>query len=141
MGLSQILFARLTGAPDAAAVTDLVSDRVMPGLAPMYLAGSYPQIVYELGDRDNNETFDGPSGLVTQRARLHCVAEDPDAAQSLAAAVRPLFNGTTGTWAGSVIQGAFVEDERDEDVYIDTDAGEQRKLFGVYVEVLIAFEV
>lgn len=144
MGLEQIIFSRLTTSPDADPVKTLIGTddpRAFPALAPMYEAGAYPQIVYELGERKNNETYnDGPSPIANQSAKLHCVAETYDEARALADAIRPLFNDTKGTWAGKAVQGSFIEEEQDGEVSIETDAGEQRKLYVVNFDVALWFD-
>jgi hypothetical protein len=107
-----------------------VSSAAVGGIVPersSEIGKLYPQIVYAGDDEEDDECFDGPSGLVTQKVRITTLTAG-DATQygncaNLAALVKSAMVAMPGTVAGIRVQGVFFESE-DENNEANEDAGE-----------------
>jgi hypothetical protein len=123
------LFAQLS---NDGAVGDLVGSsnaaRIFPKISPQALAGSYPQIVYEITDSDQARHYTGSGGLYSFNGTLFCIADSYAGVIALADAMRAALDNRNGTWGGVAVQGCFI-DEGNEGVEETGDQGEQRILY------------
>lgn len=124
MGAPQAIVAILTA---NSGVTALVGARIWPELAPTENA-TYPRIIYEMSDGEFPIASDGPVGIGFKRCKVYCQGLSPADRGALSSAVLSALNGAKGTYAGTIVQGVFLEDDNDSDIPL----GETGQAFVVY---------
>jgi len=92
-------------------VAAIVGTRVYP--AAVYQGADMEAITYQQISGPRDETLDGPSGFVAYSCQINCWAEKYGEARALAAVVRKLLDGYSGTVGSVVIQAVHLEDEGD----------------------------
>lgn len=136
MSAAKAIFSRLT---DPATQTGpLVSTRVFPKISPEAFNATYPQIIYDLGERDAIRNYTDNTGLNKQTVSVACVDATYAGMDALAEAVRADLDNQAGTWGGVVVQGAFVETETEATLETD-EQGEQKILYLRELEVSVWF--
>lgn len=105
------------------AVTALVgastAARIYPQVIPQDVAR--PAIAYRKSDSPKEYSHGGFSHLARSRFTFTCEAETYTAAKALATVVRDAFHGFVGTISGVIFQGAFVENDSDNDLEVLTN--------------------
>lgn len=115
MTMEESLVARLTGAPDIAAiVNDRVSWFERPGLqADQTLADILPSITLTEVSVNREWTHDGPDGLDESRIQFDCWAAAPSAAETLSRLIMAeMENPLPITISGWVFHSGFLEFRR-----------------------------
>lgn len=97
----------------SSAVTDLVSTRVYWGLAPQSVTGPYIALHVVSAPRDYHMA--GSSGLRASRVQIDCWSNAYSTSKIIARAVESVVSGYRGTVGGKVLQGGFIDAERDDD--------------------------
>jgi hypothetical protein len=88
-------------------VNSLVSTRIYPLSVPQH--GVMPCISYSLNDYEDDETFDGQSGLSRKELQIDCWADDYMDTLTLAAAVKAALQNYTGTLNDVTIQRLVID--------------------------------
>jgi hypothetical protein len=96
-----------------------VGERIFPLLLPQ--GERRASIVYTVISELSDPTMTGPSGLSRVRMQVDCWAPSADAADALGRAVEARLDGYQGPMTGEgspaesvAVQGAFLDDERDD---------------------------
>lgn len=89
-----------------------------------------PYVVMQIVSGLSDYHMQGPSGYVVNRIQIDCYAETYTGAKATARAVRNILSGHKG----GVIQGAFLDAERDLPA---ADAGEVTNLFRTSLDFMI----
>lgn len=134
MSVEAAIVTLLTG--DTAGVNALIAGRIAAAAMPQGLAR--PNVVYQRIGTRRRYSNDGPTGLARARLQVSCYADTPKAAKQLAAAVREVLDGYSGTVGGCTIQALFLDDERDAPQPPAT--GRDLGVFGVQFDALIHYD-
>jgi Protein of unknown function (DUF3168) len=95
----------------AAPLTALVAGRINWGVKPQ--GKGVPFVVLQRISGLRDMKMSGPSGLVSSRVQADCYGLTYTSAKNVARAVRDRLSGYRGTVAGRIIQGVFLDSERD----------------------------
>jgi|SRR5665213_697314 len=105
---------------------------------PNYIRESdqlYPQVVYDVGEIVEEVSFAGNVGIASAKAKITAVAKTYLACDALAKAIVAAIDEAAGTWAGTQINGVWLEDVEEEIVHDPTT-----ELILYFVKV-VTFEV
>lgn len=107
--MQEHITARLLGSADLGA---LVGTRIHWGRLPPGVT-ALPYVILQVisGPRDYHST--GASGLIQSRLQVDSYGESADDAAAVHRAVEDLLSGYKGAGQGVIVQGAFLENERD----------------------------
>ena len=109
-----------------ATITDIVSTRIFPNVAPQ--TTQFPFIIYDITGVDPNDTKDGASTLDTNDVMISCYSETYSEASDLAQKIRVAMDRINeGTYGGETIQSSQFQSYND--IFDDTsgDSGIFRK--------------
>ena len=109
-----------------ATITDIVSTRIFPSVAPQ--TTQFPFIIYDITGVDPNDTKDGASTLDTNDVMISCYSETYSEASDLAQKIRVAMDRINeGTYGDETIQSSQFQSYND--IFDDTsgDAGIYRK--------------
>ena len=95
------------------AITDLVGNRVDPGLSQEIEPVDKPRLLVTRISGPRHQSLTGPTNLGEGRMQFDCIAPTYHQAKSLAQAVRREFDGYRGTMNGVFVQQCLLDDERD----------------------------
>jgi len=98
-----------------AAVAAIIGSRVYPNVIPQ--DASLPAIAYQIISRPGAMAHDGPPGYAWPRIQFTAQADDYDQVVDLINKIRQAFDGFSGLMGGVggvTIEGAFVQDVRDD---------------------------
>lgn len=98
---------------DDAAVSVLATGGVYPGVIPDHAAG--PAVAYQLISTTRERGLSGPNGIARALFQVSIARGRGTDGQSLAAAVRDMFDGFRGALHGVVVIETIIRDERDLD--------------------------
>lgn len=96
---------------ESGTVTNIVGTKIYPQLAPQNAA--LPYVTYQRIDTPRLRSLDGPVGLASPRVQIDCWSARYKEAKQLGEAIRKMLDGFKGSYGGEVVQGVFLEDERD----------------------------
>ena len=108
MSVEKVIYSKLSGDSD---VSGLVSTRIYPVNLPQ--KPTYPAIVYTRISGERTYSFDGASGLTSQRFQIDSFASTYSGAKDLSNKIRSAINGFRGTVSGIFVQGIFLENDSD----------------------------
>jgi hypothetical protein len=91
---------------------------------------SRPYVVLNRVGGEPNYHMQGPSGFVSSRVQIDCYADRYSDVTAVARAVKALVSG----YGGGIIQGIFVESERNLPA---SDAGEVSSLFRTSIDITV----
>lgn len=97
----------------------------------------YPAVIFDLSNRERQQTHDGPTGLVKSRIAISPLGPKYFEVKTLANSLRLAINGKMLELAaiyGQHVRGIFLENETDDYVF---DEVEQLGLYTVGMDVLI----
>jgi hypothetical protein len=103
------------------AITALVANRIYPQYQKL-ADKTYPAITYKVGQLSTINVYD-PSmanALVSCQVTFDCIGQSYADSGAVASAVQKAFDGFSGTWGGTTIQGCFLEEDGIND-YVETD--------------------
>ncbi len=103
-------------------ITDVVGDRVYRTRLPR--KPSYPLILFNYDDDDDEATRDGPLGMIETPMGIECRDTDQDVANDLVDKVRVLFAGYSGTAYGCEVLD--IERQSISDSFIPPDDGGEK---------------
>ena len=112
-------------------VTTLVATRTYSLAAPDGTA--LPYLVRQKISDIPGYTLTGPDGTKRARVAFSCFAASLTGADALADAIAALFNGTSGTMGGLVVQSAFIANRLDL-------SQPELSLYRVDVDVMFTYE-
>jgi hypothetical protein len=126
--MEEALTALLNG---AAPLTALVAGRINWGVKPQ--GAGAPFVVLQRISGLRHMVMAGPSGLVSSRVQADCYGLTYTSAKAVARAVRDRLSGYSGTVSGRVLQGVFLDSERD----IFEPAETPDKLFRISMDFIL----
>lgn len=136
MLIEEAVYTLVKGNPGVIAIA---ADRIHPVTMPQLEKGKtfYPAVVFNLDNRERQQTHDGPTGLVKSRLIINPLGPNYFQVKTLADKVRLAVNGKTQELAniyGQHVRGVFLENEVDEFVF---DEIEQLGLYSIPMEFSI----
>ena len=95
-------------------ITALIGDRIYPVVFPQDTPENlFPALRYQVVSDAETYTMDGDSGLDNPRVQIDSYALEYSVMKNLSLLVRKRMSGFRGTVSGKVIQGIFLDGERD----------------------------
>lgn len=103
--IATAIVRRLT---DDNAIVGAIDNRIYPNYVKQ---GDklYPQLVYELGEDEPEEAFDGATGVANAELTIQAIGKSYADAAALRQLVVANLDGSDGTWDGVKVQGVFAE--------------------------------
>lgn len=113
-------------------VTSLVSTRIYWGQAPQSVDSAFIAMNVISAPRDYK--MSGSTGLRSTRVQLDCWADKYSTAKTIARAVEAAVSGYSGTVSSTVLQGIFIDNERDDET---PDTGDTKTRFRTSLDLIV----
>jgi hypothetical protein len=107
----------------AAAVTDMVGDRISP---QVNTADKFPQLVYRSSKGKVSAVNDDGGDVVPYSVTVTCAALSYSAAGALAAAVRAALDEQIEGWGEAIVRSCLIQDETEDE---ESDPDEPKRIY------------